>query len=70
MHSRTECFCDAEDAAGVSRFLRDGRLKSLCELLRGGRAHTLLKEKINYKLAGAGGYVAHQDGYWQIEKSA
>ena len=68
VHSRTECFCDAKDPYQASRFLKEGRLKALCERLRGGRAHVLLKEKINYKLAGAGGYAAHQDGYWQIER--
>ena len=67
MLSRTECFCDAPDPDGVSAFLKTGRLKQVCELLRGGRRHTLLKEKINYKLAGAGGYAPHQDGYWQME---
>jgi ectoine hydroxylase-related dioxygenase (phytanoyl-CoA dioxygenase family) len=66
--SRTECFCDAADPDGVSAFLKTGRLKQVCELLRGGRKHALLKEKINYKLAGAGGYLPHQDGYWQVER--
>lgn len=64
--ARTECFCDAPDANGVGSFLKYGRLKQICEMLRGGRKQTLLKEKINYKFAGAGGYVPHQDGYWQI----
>ena len=68
VHSRTECFCDAQDPYQVGQFFKNSRLKQMCESLRGNRAHTLMKEKINYKLAGAGGYLAHQDGYWQIEK--
>ena len=64
--SRTECFAHVRDSFGAGAFLQGGRLKAVCEALRGGRQHVLLKEKINYKLAGAGGYKAHQDGYWQI----
>jgi hypothetical protein len=29
----------------------------------------LQKEKINYKLAGDGGYLPHQDGYWQMARA-
>ncbi|EGD73979.1 hypothetical protein PTSG_05673 [Salpingoeca rosetta] len=64
--SRTECFVDCNDTHRMGAFLRNGRLKAICEALRGGRQQELLKDKINYKLAGAGGYMAHQDGYWQI----
>eukprot|EP01147_Barroeca_monosierra_P005085 gene5085-8772_t len=64
--SRTECFMRAPDKNGMGTFLTSGRLKKICEGLRGSREQTLLKDKINYKLAGAGGYIAHQDGYWQI----
>eukprot|EP00043_Microstomoeca_roanoka_P018067 m.191728 g.191728 ORF g.191728 m.191728 type:complete len:521 (+) comp16761_c5_seq1:100-1662(+) len=64
--SRTECFTNGKDENGVGAFLAYGRLKAICERLRGNREQALLKDKINYKLAGAGGYIAHQDGYWQV----
>ena len=65
--SRTEHFAHLPDAGGVGAFLRDGRLRGLCEALREGRPMALYKEKINYKLKGkTGGYLPHVDFYSKI----
>ena len=63
MPSRTEGFIWAGDY-GMEKFLgTGGPLSKAVEALVGDGPTVLYKEKLNYKLAGGGGYTAHQDGY-------
>ncbi len=61
--SRTEAFVWAGDH-GMEKYLGSGGpLSKAVEALVGEGPTVLYKEKLNYKLAGGGGYRAHQDGY-------
>jgi len=56
--SRIENFCPYHP--GWDELVRDGRLQGAVSQLFGEPA-VLFKDKINFKLAGAGGFAAHQD---------
>jgi ectoine hydroxylase-related dioxygenase (phytanoyl-CoA dioxygenase family) len=56
--SRIEKFAD--DDSRLAQFVRSPELMAAAETLMGDRA-VLFKEKINFKLPGAGGFEAHQD---------
>lgn len=55
---RTENFADTHD--GFNKLLRGEKLLGLLSELAGEPMH-LFKEKINYKLAGSGGFAPHID---------
>ena len=61
--SRSEGFIWAGDY-GMGKYLgNDGPLAAAVADLVGDGPAVIYKEKLNYKLAGGGGYRAHQDGY-------
>ena len=56
--------CKDEESAPLATFLGNGGiLAQAVSALAGEGPVALYKEKLNYKLAGGGGYTAHQDGY-------
>ena len=62
--SRTEGFIWSGDEAGMAAFQgNDSPLAAAVSALVGEGPVRIYKEKLNYKLAGGGGYKAHQDGY-------
>ena len=64
--ARSEDFIEHHDV--LRAFICDGLIsKVLSELF--GESALLFKEKINYKLAGGGGYRSHQDGYATLPRN-
>ena len=65
--SRSEGFIWSGDQAGMAPFQgNDSPLAEAVAALAGEGPVRLYKEKLNYKLAGGGGYRAHQDGYTEL----
>jgi hypothetical protein len=73
-HTRLSCVChltaEVVPASAMAPFLGNGgTLARAIESLIGEGPVALYKEKINYKLAGGGGYRSHQDGYATLPRN-